>query len=49
MVHGNRLSVHGSSKLGNTPVVSNGKPVMTRNVNSPDGLQIPQFLKRNAV
>ena len=48
MVHGNRLSVHGSSRLGSTPVVSNGKPVMTRNVNSPDGLQIPQFLKRNS-
>ena len=49
MVHGNRLSVHGSSKLGSTPVVSNGKPAMTRNVNSPDGLQIPQFLKHSAL
>ena len=46
MVHGGRLSVHGSGRIGSSPVVANGKPVLTRNVNSPDGLQIPQFLKR---
>ncbi len=46
MVHGSRLSINGTARLSSTPVVSNGKPVMTRNVNSPDGLQIPQFLKR---
>jgi chromosome partitioning protein len=46
MVHGARLSVLGSGRSGTTPVVSSGKPAMSRNVNSPDGLQIPQFLKR---
>jgi chromosome partitioning protein len=46
LVHGGRLSVHGPGRLGNAPVVSSGKPAMTRNVNSPNGLQIPQFLKR---
>lgn len=46
IVHGARLSVLGASRASSTPVVSNGKPAMARNVNSPDGLQIPQFLKR---
>ncbi len=48
MVHGGRLSVHGigSGRIGSSPVLSSGKPALTRNVNSPDGLQIPQFLKR---
>jgi len=46
MIHGGRLSVLGSNRIGSTPVVSNGKPAMARNVNSSDGLQIPQFLKR---
>ena len=46
MLHGSRLSINGTGRLRSTPVVSNDKPVMTRNVNSPDGLQISQFLKR---
>ncbi|WP_421956045.1 division plane positioning ATPase MipZ [Polaromonas sp.] len=46
MVHGGRLSVLGAGRLSSAPVVSSGKPAMTRNVNSTDGLQIPQFLKR---
>ncbi len=46
MVHGGRLSVHGSSRIGSSPIVASGKPVLARNVNSTDGLQIPQFLKR---
>ena len=48
IVHGGRLSVLGSARLGSAPVVATGKPAMTRNVNSPDGLQIPEFLKRAA-
>ena len=46
MIHGARLSVLGSGRASVTPVVSTGKPAMARNVNSSDGLQIPQFLKR---
>ncbi len=46
MIHGGRLSVLGSNRASAAPVVSTGKPAMARNVNSPDGLQIPQFLKR---
>jgi chromosome partitioning protein len=46
MIHGGRLSVLGSNRISAAPVVSTGKPAMARNVNSPDGLQIPQFLKR---
>ncbi len=46
IIHGARLSVMGSGRASSTPVVSTGKPAMTRNVNSPDGMQIPQFLKR---
>ncbi|MES2414934.1 MAG: ParA family protein [Pseudomonadota bacterium] len=46
LVHGGRLSVHGSSRLGSSPVMASGRPALTRNVNSIDGLQIPQFLKR---
>ena len=46
IIHGARLSVMGSGRASSMPVVSTGKPAMTRNVNSPDGLQIPQFLKR---
>lgn len=45
MIHGARLSVLGTDRPGTAPVVSNGKPALSRNVNSPDGLQIPQFLK----
>lgn len=46
LVHGGRLSVHGSGRVGSLPIVASGKPALTRNVNSPDGLQLPQFLKR---
>ena len=46
MVHGGRMSVLGSGRAVAAPIVSTGKPALTRNVNSPDGLQIPQFLKR---
>ncbi|MES2511832.1 MAG: ParA family protein [Pseudomonadota bacterium] len=48
MVHGGRLSVHGSGRIGSSPVMASGKPALTRNVNSGDGLQIPQFLKRGS-
>ena len=47
MVHGSRLSVHGPGRSSTVPVALTGKPAMARNVNSPDGLQIPQFLKRS--
>ena len=46
MIHGARLSVLGSSRPNTAPVMANGKPALSRNVNSSDGLQIPQFLKR---
>jgi chromosome partitioning protein len=46
MIHGARLSVLGSGRPNTAPVVSSGKPALSRNVNSSDGLQIPQFLKR---
>ena len=50
MLHGDRLSVLGAGRVSSTPVVSSGKPAMTRNLtrgaNSTSGLQIPQFLKR---
>lgn len=47
IVHGARLSVMGSGRASSTPVVPTTKPAMTRNVNSAEGLQIPQFLKRS--
>jgi chromosome partitioning protein len=46
LLHGARLSVLSTGRIGTAPVVANGKPAMARNVNSADGLQIPQFLKR---
>jgi chromosome partitioning protein len=46
MLHGARLSVHGPGRSSSTPVVSQGKPALTRNRGSADGLQIPSFLKR---
>ena len=46
MIHGARLSVLGSGRPNTAPVVSSGKPSLSRNANSSDGLQIPQFLKR---
>jgi len=46
IIHGARLSVLGSGRPSAAPVMFSGKPALSRNVNSPDGLQIPQFLKR---
>ena len=46
LVHGGRMSSLGNGRAVAAPVVSSGKPAMARNVNSSDGLQIPQFLKR---
>ena len=46
MLHGDRLSVLGSNRASLAPIVASNKPALTRNVNSPDSLQIPQFLKR---
>jgi len=46
IVHGARLSVLGSGRPSATPVMFSGKPALSRNVNLPDGMQIPQFLKR---
>ena len=46
LIHGARLSLLGSNRPGMAPVMSNNKPALSRNVNLPDGMQIPQFLKR---
>jgi chromosome partitioning protein len=46
LLHGARLSMLSTGRIGTAPVVANAKPAMARNVNSADGLQIPQFLKR---
>ncbi|WP_332778218.1 ParA family protein [Polaromonas sp.] len=46
MVHGGRLSVHGAGRSTGAVLASTAKPAMTRKLNSADGLQIPQFLKR---
>ena len=46
LVHGARLSLLGSNRPSMAPVMSNGKPALSRNVDLPDGMQIPQFLKR---
>lgn len=46
LVHGGRLSMHGPGRFTGAPVLAHGKPAMTRNLNSPDGQQLPQFLKR---
>ena len=46
LVHGGRLSMHGPGRLTGAPVVPHGRPTLSRNVNSPDGQQLPQFLKR---
>lgn len=45
LVHGERLSVYGAGRLTGAPVLFSGKPAMTRNNSSADGLHIPQFLK----
>lgn len=48
IVHGGRLSVMGTGRVSSGPLVSTGKPALTRHVNSPDDLHIPEFLKRSA-
>jgi chromosome partitioning protein len=46
LVHGARMSAQSNARAVGRPVQVSSAPAMTRNVNSPDGLQIPQFLKR---
>lgn len=50
LVHGGRLSMHGPGRLTGAPVVATTRPALTnnmaRNVNSQDGLALPQFLKQ---
>ncbi len=46
LVHGGRLSMHGPGRFTGAPVLPHGRPALGRNVNSPDGQQLPQFLKR---
>ncbi|MDO9403395.1 MAG: division plane positioning ATPase MipZ [Polaromonas sp.] len=46
LVHGSRLSVSSAARISAAPVLASGRPALARNVNSADGLQIPQFLKR---
>ena len=46
LVHGGRLSASSTARAVGRPVQQSSSPALTRNVNSPDGLQIPQFLTR---
>ena len=46
LIHGARLSLLGANRPSMAPVRSNSKPALSRNVDLPDGMQIPQFLKR---
>lgn len=46
LVHGARMSAQSNARAVGRPVQVSSAPAMSRNVNSPDGLQIPQFLKR---
>lgn len=46
MVHGARMSAQSTARAVGRPVQVSSAPAMSRNVNSGDGLQIPQFLKR---
>jgi chromosome partitioning protein len=50
LVHGGRLSMHGPGRLTGAPVMATTRPELTnnlaRNVNSQDGLELPQFLKQ---
>jgi chromosome partitioning protein len=46
LVHGARMSAQSTARAVGRPVQVSNAPAMSRNVNSPDGLQIPQFLKR---
>jgi chromosome partitioning protein len=46
LVHGARMSAQSTARAVGRPVQVSSAPAMSRNVNSPNGLQIPQFLKR---
>ena len=46
LLHGARMSAQSTARAVVRPVQAAGTPAMSRNMNSPDGLQIPQFLKR---
>jgi nitric oxide synthase oxygenase domain/subunit len=46
LVHGARMSAQSTARAVGRPIQVSSVPAMSRNVNSPDGLQIPQFLKR---
>jgi len=46
LIHGARLSLLRSNRLSMAPVKSNSKPALSRNVDLPDGMQIPQVAKR---
>ncbi|MEP6773090.1 MAG: chromosome partitioning protein, partial [Polaromonas sp.] len=46
MVHGARMSAQSTARAVGRPVQVSTAPAMSRNVNSPDGMQIPQLLKR---
>ncbi|WP_341906379.1 ParA family protein [Polaromonas sp. YR568] len=46
LVHGARLSARSTARAVSQPVQASSAPTLSRNVNLPDGLQIPQFLKR---
>jgi chromosome partitioning protein len=48
MVHGARMSSQSTARAVGRPVQVSTAPALSRNVNSPDGMQIPQFLKRGA-
>ncbi|MCZ8255347.1 MAG: ParA family protein [Polaromonas sp.] len=48
MVHGARMSAQSTARAVGRPVQVSSAPAMSRNVNSGDGLQIPQLLKRGS-
>lgn len=48
LVHGARLSAHSTARAVGRPVEVASRPALARNVNLPEGLQIPQFLKRGS-
>ena len=46
LVHGARMSAQSNARAVGRPVQVSTAPALSRNVNSPDGMQIPHFLKR---
>ena len=46
MVHGARMSIHTASRPAKAPAPASGHQTLANNLKLPDGLQIPQFLKR---